>query len=136
VVKVLAAVAAGGVLGAEARFGMGVLLVHAPGAWPWATLLVNTSGCVLIGVLMVLLAELGGAHALARPFLGLGLLGGYTTFSTYSVEVLQLHEAGRTASALGYLAVTPLLAVVACAAGAAAARTVWRRFPRPRTSRR
>ncbi len=134
--KVLAAVAAGGVLGAEARFGLGVLLPHAPGAWPWATLLVNTSGCVLIGVLMVVLTELGGAHPLARPFLGVGVLGGYTTFSTYAVEVLQLHDVGRTAEAFGYLVATPLAAVVACAAGTAATRIVWRRFPRPRTGRR
>ncbi len=134
--RVLAAVAAGGVLGAEARFGLGVLLPHAPGAWPWATLLVNASGCVLIGVLMVLLTERAGAHPLARPFLGVGVLGGYTTFSTYAVEVLQLHDGGRTAEALGYLAATPLVAVAACAAGTAATRTMSRRFPRrPRTSR-
>jgi fluoride exporter len=135
-VKVLAAVAAGGVLGAEARFEVGRLLVHAPGEWPWATLLVNASGCVLIGVLMVVLGELGGGHPLARPFLGVGVLGGYTTFSTYAVEVLQLHDAGRTAEALGYLAVTPVVAVVACAAGTAATRILWRRFPRSRTARR
>jgi CrcB protein len=135
-VKVLAAVAAGGVLGAEGRFAVGALLVHAPGEWPWATLLVNASGCLLIGVLMVLLTELGGAHPLVRPFLGVGVLGGYTTFSTYAVEVLQLHDAGRAAEALAYLAVTPLVAVAACAAGTEVTRLLWRRFPRERTSRR
>ena len=115
---------------------MGVLLAHTPGAWPWATLLVNVGGCVLIGVLMVVLTELGGGHPLARPFLGVGVLGGYTTFSTYAVEMLQLHDAGRTAAALGYLVGTPSVAVAACAAGTAATRVAWRRFPRPRTSRR
>ena len=134
--RVVVAVAAGGVLGAEARFGMSVLLVHGHAPGPWATLLVNISGCVLIGVLMVVLTELGGGHPLARPFLGVGVLGGYTTFSTYAVEVLQLEDAGRTAAALGYLVVTPLVAVAACAAGTAATRVAWRRFPRPRTSRR
>jgi len=124
-VKVLAVVAAGGVLGAEARFALGVLLPHTPGGWPWATVLVNASGCVLIGMLMVLLTERGSAHPLARPFLGVGVLGGYTTFSTYAVEVVELLDAGRTATALGYLAATPLTAVAACAVGTAATRIVW-----------
>jgi CrcB protein len=133
---VLAMIAAGGVLGAEARYGMSVLIPYQPGQWPWAIWLVNISGCFLIGVLMVIMTELSSPHRLVRPFLGVGVLGGYTTFSTYAVEVLQLHDAGRTAEALGYLAVTPVVAVVACAAGTAATRILWRRFPRPRTARR
>lgn len=126
---VLAAVAAGGVLGAEARYGVGVLLPHADGAWPWSTLLINVSGCVLIGVLMVVITEVRDAHRLVRPFLGVGLLGGYTTFSTATVETLALLSVGRPVAAVGYLAATPTLAVLACACGVVATRLLAGRSP-------
>jgi CrcB protein len=119
---VLAVIAAGGVLGAEARYGIGALLPHTGDAWPWSTLLINVSGCVLIGVLMVLITELLYAHRLVRPFLGVGLLGGYTTFSTATLEALTLVTAGRPGAAVGYLVATPILAVLGCAAGVVAAR--------------
>jgi CrcB protein len=114
---VLGVIAAGGVVGAEARYGLGLLLPHVAGEWPWATLLVNVSGCLLIGVLMVVITELVDTHRLVRPFLGVGLLGGYTTFSTATVDTLALADAGRPLAALGYLLATPLLAVLACGLG-------------------
>ena len=123
-VDVLAVIAAGGVLGAEARYGAGALLPHAAGGWPWSTLLVNVSGCVLIGVLMVVITELREAHRLVRPFLGVGVLGGYTTFSTATVEALTLLSAGRPGAALGYLVATPALAVLACAGGVVTTRWI------------
>jgi fluoride exporter len=119
---VLAVIAAGGVLGAEARYGLGVLLPHTGDAWPWSTLLINVSGCVLIGGLMVMITELLYAHRLIRPFLGVGLLGGYTTFSTATVEALTLMTAGRPGAAVGYLVATPTLAVLGCAVGVVATR--------------
>jgi len=119
---VLLAVALGGVLGAEARYGLGVALPHGAGAWPWSTLVVNASGCLLIGVLMVLITERGRVHPLIRPLLGVGVLGGYTTFSSYVVDAIALTDAGRIGPALGYLAITPVLAVLAVAAGIAATR--------------
>ena len=125
-VLVVGAVAAGGVLGAEARFGLGVALPRAADGWPWSTLLINVSGCLLIGVLMVTITELTSPHRLIRPFLGVGVLGGYTTFSAYSVEFLQLLDAGRAGPALAYLVVTPLAALAAVWAGAAATRAVSR----------
>jgi fluoride exporter len=127
---VLAVIAAGGVLGAEARYVIGALLPHDGDAWPWSTLLINVSGCVLIGVLMVVITELLYAHRLVRPFLGVGLLGGYTTFSTATVEALTLMTAGRPGAAIGYLVATPTLAVVGCAAGVVAARLLAGRSPR------
>jgi CrcB protein len=72
----VAAVAVGGVAGAEARYGLAVALPHDPGSWPWATLLANASGCLLIGVLMVLVTERFAVHPLVRPLLGIGVLGG------------------------------------------------------------
>ena len=121
---VVAAVAVGGIVGAEARYGLAVALPHAPGAWPWATLLANVSGCLLIGVLMVLVTERFRAHPLARPLLGVGVLGGYTTFSTYAVDAVTTAGAGRPGLALAYVAVTPLLALAAAAAGIAATRAI------------
>src|SRR4051794_36820236 len=92
---VLAAIAAGGVLGAEARYGLSVLIPHEPGQWPMATWLINVTGCFLIGILMFSITELTSPHRLVRPFLGVGVLGGYTTFSTAMVDVQQLALAGR-----------------------------------------
>jgi CrcB protein len=107
---VLLATAVGGVLGAEARYGLDSALPHAGNAFPWSTVLINVSGCLLIGALMVLLLELTYPHRLARPFLGVGVLGGYTTYSTFAVDVLMLRH--RPLVALGYLGLT----VLGCAA--------------------
>lgn len=114
----LAAIAVGGVLGAEARYGLSVLLPHQPGQWPLSTWLVNSSGCFLVGILMVVITELTTPHHLVRPFLGVGILGGYTTFSTAMLDVQQLAQAGHGGAALGYLTGTGATAVAAAFAGA------------------
>jgi CrcB protein len=124
---VLAAIAAGGALGAEARYAMSLVVPHSAGQWPWATWLVNVSGCLLIGVLMVVILELTSPHRLVRPFLGVGVLGGYTTFSTAMVDVQQLALAGRTGVALGYLLATLAAAVLATFTGAALSRAATQR---------
>jgi CrcB protein len=87
---VVAAVSLGGGLGALARYGVGLLVPTEPGRFPWGTFGINVLGCLLIGMLMVVATELVRAHRLVRPFLGVGVLGGFTTFSTYSVESLRL----------------------------------------------
>lgn len=109
----LVAIAAGGVVGAEARYGVGLLLPHHRGAFPWATVLINASGCLLIGVLMVVLLELTDPHRLARPFLGVGILGGYTTFSTFAMDTEQLILDHRALLALLYVLATVVLCAVA-----------------------
>ncbi|MEU8113906.1 CrcB family protein [Micromonospora sp. NPDC048947] len=114
---ILAAIAAGGVLGALARAGLQHAVPHPPSGFGWATFIVNTSGCLLIGVLMAVLGHLGGGHPLARPFLGVGVLGGFTTFSTYAVDVQQAIVVGAPGTALAYLAATVLGALVAVAVG-------------------
>lgn len=123
----LGVVAVGGALGALARHGVGVAVPSAPGAIPWSTFAVNVTGCLLIGALVVVVTEWRPAHPLLRPFLGTGVLGGYTTFSTYSVEVLQLAQAGHRAAAGGYLVGTLVAAVAATWLGARLARAVPRR---------
>ncbi|MEU7924194.1 CrcB family protein [Micromonospora sp. NPDC049107] len=114
---IVAAIAAGGVLGALGRAGLQHLAPHASTGFPWATFAVNTSGCLLIGVLMAVLGHLGGGHPLARPFLGVGILGGFTTFSTYAVDIQQALVAGAAGTALTNLAATLLGALVAVALG-------------------
>ncbi|MDG4781633.1 CrcB family protein [Micromonospora sp. WMMD961] len=114
---VLAAIAAGGALGALARAGLQHAVPHPPTGFPWATFAINTSGCLLIGVLMAVLGHLDGGPPLARPFLGVGVLGGFTTFSTYSVDIQQAIVVGAPGTALAYLAATLLGALVAVALG-------------------
>jgi CrcB protein len=131
---VLAVVAAGGVVGAEARYGAGLLLPHPPDAFPWSTLLVNALGCLLIGVLMVVLTETTAPHRLVRPFLGVGVLGGFTTFSTYAVDVQRLLVAHRAGPALAYLAGTMVAALVAVWLGATTTRALVARARHARSS--
>jgi CrcB protein len=115
----LGAVAGGGVLGALARAGAQTAFPHPPAGFPWATLGVNVTGCLLIGVLMAVLTA-RPAGTLVRPFLGVGVLGGYTTFSTYAVDVQRALVAGAPGTALAYLVATPVGALLAVWAGDAA----------------
>jgi len=116
-VPVLAAISAGGVLGALARHRMSTAWPHDPAGFPWATWTVNVSGCFLIGVLMVLITSRWPDRRLIRPFLGVGLLGGYTTFSTSVVDVQQAVAHGAPGVALLYLGATVVGALVAVWAG-------------------
>lgn len=118
----LAVVAAGGAIGATARFGLATAFPHGADAFAWATFGTNVSGCLLIGALMVLVTEVWPGHRLLRPFLGVGVLGGFTTFSTYVVEAQQALAAGAPRLALAYLGGTLLAALVAVFAGSAATR--------------
>jgi fluoride exporter len=119
---VLAVIAAGGAVGATARFELAAAFSHAPDGFPWATFGTNVSGCLLIGALMVLVTDVWPGHRLLRPFLGVGVLGGFTTFSTYVVETQQALTAGAPRLALLYLSGTLIAALVAVFAGQAATR--------------
>ncbi|WP_084219454.1 fluoride efflux transporter FluC [Spirillospora albida] len=127
----LGAIALGGALGALARAGVTAGVPRPPGGFPWAVLGVNTTGCLLIGALMVLVAETPRAPRLARPFLGTGVLGGFTTFSAYAVDIRALLDEGRPAAAFGYAAGTLAAALLAVAAGVRATRRLVRRLVRP-----
>jgi CrcB protein len=120
VIYVLAAL--GGALGALARWGLAEALPHSPGGWPWATLLVNLVGCLLIGVLLAVLLARFPHSPWLRPFLAVGVLGGFTTYSTFAVDVVRLADAGRLALAAGYVLASVLGGVLAVLAGLLAAR--------------
>jgi fluoride exporter len=119
---VLLAVACGGGLGALARYGISLLLPTSPGRFPWGTFSINVVGSLLIGVLMVLITEVWSAHRLLRPFLGVGVLGGFTTFSTYALEIRNLLQPGSVLIAFAYLAGTLVAALLAVLAGVWATR--------------
>ncbi|NES27282.1 fluoride efflux transporter CrcB [Micromonospora terminaliae] len=117
---VLGVIAAGGVLGALARAGLQATFPHPPTGFPWATFGINVAGCLLIGALMAVLTA-RPAGPLVRPFLGVGVLGGFTTFSTYAVDAQRAVAAGSPGTALAYLAATLAGALLAVWAGDAVA---------------
>jgi fluoride exporter len=118
----VAVVAAGGVLGALARWAAGLAWPTPAGGFPTTTLVINVVGCLLMGVLVVHVAEVRTAPPLVRPFLGVGVLGGFTTFSTFSYDAHHLLAGGHLATALAYLAATIVGSVGAAALGLALAR--------------
>ena len=121
---VLGAISVGGVIGALARYG---ITTAVPGPFPWATLGINVLGCALIGVLMVLVGGVWRARPLARPFLGVGVLGGFTTFSTYTVDTLTLVRHGSLGAAIGYAVATLVGAVAATWLGLSITDSLMRR---------
>jgi CrcB protein len=113
----LGVIALGGGLGAISRYSLTALLPTRPGQFPWGTFTINVLGCFLIGVLMVLITEVWSPHRLVRPFLGVGILGGFTTFSTYAEEIRGLLQPGSVSVAFVYLAGTLIGAMLAVIAG-------------------
>lgn len=126
--SVLAVIAAGGAIGATARYLIGQAWPSPMGAFPAGTLAINVLGCALIGVLMVLITDVWSRQRLTRPFLGTGVLGGFTTFSTYTLDIQRLAAGAHIRTALLYLAVTPIGALLAVWVTATATRRLvnWR----------
>lgn len=130
---VLAVIALGAVIGAQARYGLSLWWPSEPGRWPVSTWWINLSGSFLLGSLMVVLVELRSPSRLARPFIGVGMLGGYTTFSTAMVESHELVLADHPGTAMAYLFGTAAAALAAVAAGSSGTRVAiagWRRIRR------
>lgn len=117
-------VALGGGLGAAGRYGVSLALPARPGEWPWATFGINVVGSLLIGVLAGWLSTRGDAGVPWRLFLGVGVLGGFTTFSAYSLETLRMIERGEWQMALLYALGSVLAGLAAVAVGAELARRV------------
>jgi CrcB protein len=120
-----AVIAAGGAVGALVRWALGEAYPATPGAFPASTFAINVVGCALIGALMVVIEEALRGRVYVRPFLGVGFLGGFTTFSTFAVETHDLIDEHVALAALYFLA-TPAAAILAVIVGAAAASSALR----------
>ena len=114
------AVAVGGALGSLARFWLAAVMTTLTGPrFPWGTLLINVLGSFIIGLVagLTALPARVGMHPDVRAFLMVGVCGGFTTFSAFSLQSLEWLQSGEVASALGYMAGSVLLCVIAVWAG-------------------
>jgi len=121
----LAAIAVGGGLGSVARYLLSAKFPAGHG-FPWAIFAINISGCFLLALLMVYLLEVWPPRRLLRPFLGIGLLGGYTTFSSYAGGVMTLMTGHAAALADAYALTSIVAALVAVWCGIKTGRTASR----------
>lgn len=107
----------GGALGSGARHLLGQMMVARLGlGFPWGTLSINIVGSLAMGLLVGALARNGGSESM-RLFLGVGILGGFTTFSAFSIEAWLLFERGQQAQAGGYVVASVVGAILACGLG-------------------
>ena len=129
----LAVILLGGTVGTALRAWIEGAFAPQVGEWPWATFWINVSGALLLGIVLELLAATGpdrGWRRGVRLGVGTGLLGGYTTYSTFSVETLQLLQAGAWLIGLAYAIASVLLGLIAAFLGGRAVRRVLRRYRR------
>ncbi len=120
----LLSVAIGGAIGASARFGLGLAISrNFTTGFPVAILSVNVLGSFLMGVFVVLSYQRGWDHL--NLFVMTGILGGFTTFSAFSLEAYTLFEKGQVGAAAGYVGLSVVLSILGLAAGVALARGVF-----------
>lgn len=114
----------GGAVGSALRWEVGRIALHRLGAgFPWGTLIVNLAGGLLMGVLAGLIVIDGRADRPLWLLAGVGLLGGFTTFSAFSLDVLMMLERGEAAAAFGYIAASVIGSVLLLMLGYWLART-------------
>ena len=122
----LVAVALGGGVGAAIRYELALRFAAAtPPAFPTVTLLINVVGSFLLGGLMILIVDHWPPTRYVRPFIAIGILGGFTTFSTFVVETDRLIGAGHAEAAAAYVAISLVAGLVAVGAGALIADRAW-----------
>jgi CrcB protein len=122
----LAAIFSGGIVGALARTGLTEAFPVGPGSWPWPTFAVNIVGAFMLGYFVTRLQERLPTSAYKRPFLGTGVCGALTTFSTVQLELYKMIETDQWALATGYMAATIVVSFVAVAGATAMVRRVRR----------
>ncbi|MGH3003852.1 MAG: fluoride efflux transporter CrcB [Gaiellaceae bacterium] len=120
----LAAIFAGGFAGAVARIALVRAISPDASSWPWATFAANIAGAFLLGYFATRLQERLPLSAYRRPFLGTGLCGALTTFSTMQIELVQMIGSGRIGLAAGYAAGSIAAGFLAVAVATAAVRRV------------
>jgi fluoride exporter len=108
----------GGFLGANARYALGRFVGHHLGiTFPWGTGIVNISGAFLIGVIFTLMTDRVVDDPMWRQLFIIGLLGGYTTFSTFTFESVTMMQDGRWLPAIGYVVGSNVIGLLACFGG-------------------
>lgn len=114
----LLSIAAGGAIGAVLRHGAGLLALRTLGPdFPWATMGVNILGSFLMGICVGLFAHVGQPSHELKAFITVGLLGGFTTFSTFSLDTVMLWERGNIMAAGGYALASVAVSICALLAG-------------------
>ena len=123
--SVILAVAAGGAMGALSRYGVDSWIERRSEAvFPWATFVINASGCLAVGFIIAAVVDRHRAPQWLRTGVGIGFCGGYTTFSTFAQETLDLFKEGDNTVALATIAANVLLGLAAVYAGARLGRLV------------
>jgi len=125
----LGVILVGGAIGTFVRALLEKAFAPAAGHWPWTTFWINLSGALILGVLLEILAESGPDHGWRRGLrlgLGTGVMGGYTTYSTFAVETVKLFQADRWLLGLGYALGSILAGLVLAFSGARAVRRLVR----------
>jgi len=117
-------IAVGAMPGAAARYGISRAVASAPDGFPWATFWTNVSGSLVLGALVAWLVARFPADRYVRPFAGIGFLGAYTTFSTFSVEADLLVKDGHALTAGLYVVASLVVGVAAAWVGVVGARTL------------
>jgi CrcB protein len=118
-------VMSGGAIGAGLRYGLSRALPDAGTGWPWATFAANVLGGLAMGVLAAWVMRGDSSAEPLRLFIGVGVLGGFTTFSAFSLEMMRMIERGQTGLAAGYALASVLFALGALFAGMTAAKAIW-----------
>ncbi len=122
---VVLGVALGGAVGATARYGADTLIERTLGGlFPWSTFLINVSGCFLIGLFTAAFVERHHLPAWLRIGIVMGVIGGYTTFSTFAAEALDLDEIHHIVVSAAYLVASVSIGMVAVYAGTVVGRTL------------
>jgi CrcB protein len=122
---VIVGVALGGAFGASARYALDRLIeARSESVFPWATFVVNLSGCFLIGLISATLIDRHQLPAWVRVGLVMGVIGGYTTFSTFAQEALDLVDARDVVEGIAYIGGSVLLGILAVYVGRTAGRTI------------
>jgi len=123
--KTLLFIALGGAIGSVARSLTGRISMSIFGVdFPWGTLIINVLGCFIMGLLAGLFAHVTHASQEVRGFLMVGVLGGFTTFSAFALDVVTLYERGALWPALGYLIVSVIFSILALVGGLLLIRTL------------
>jgi CrcB protein len=122
--RAVLAVAIGGCIGGPLRYAAAQLFPDQPGEIPWAIFVVNVMGAALLGLLLVLVLESGWSRPYVREFAGVGVLGSFTTFSTWMLQSENLIEESHPQLAVAYLAGSLIVGLLAAIAGLTLGRSI------------